>query len=86
LVSLLGVLVIVLRGDLAALAAILVNAGDISFAAALFVFGLYSALMTRRPKINPLSLIAFTTGSGALMLVPLVGWEVSVGDRLIFDS
>ncbi|MFX8957426.1 hypothetical protein ABTN31_18945, partial [Acinetobacter baumannii] len=63
-----------------------VNAGDISFAAALFVFGLYSALMTRRPKINPLSLIAFTTGSGALMLVPLVGWEVSVGDRLIFDS
>ncbi len=75
LVSLLGVLVIVLRGNLAALAAIQVNAGDISFAAALFVFGLYSALMPKRPKISPLSLIAFTTGAGALMLAPLVGWR-----------
>lgn len=86
LVSLLGVLVIVLRGDLAALAAIQVNAGDISFAAALFVFGLYSALMPKRPRINPLSLVAFTTGTGAVMLLPLVGWEISAGDRLIFDT
>jgi len=85
-VSLLGVLVIVLRGDLAALAAIQVNAGDISFAAALFVFGLYSALMPKRPRINPLSLIAFTTGMGAVMLVPLVGWEISTGDHLKFDT
>lgn len=86
LVSLLGVLVIVLRGDLAALAAIQVNAGDISFAGALFVFGLYSALMPKRPRINPLSLIAFTTGTGALMLVPLVWWEVSAGSTLTFDT
>jgi len=85
-VSLLGVLVIVLRGDLAALAAIQVNAGDISFAAALFVFGLYSALMPKRPRINPLSLIAFTTGAGAVMLIPLVGWEISTGDHLKFDT
>ncbi|MDO8977655.1 MAG: DMT family transporter [Afipia sp.] len=86
LVSLLGVLVIVLRGDLAALAAIQVNAGDISFAGALFVFGLYSALMPKRPRINPLSLIAFTTGCGGLMLLPLVGWEISAGEMLTFDT
>ncbi len=86
LVSLLGVLVIILRGDLAALATIQVNSGDISFAAALFVFGLYSALMPKRPKINPLSLIAFTTGAGAVMLIPLVGWEISSGDLLKFDT
>lgn len=86
LVSLLGVLVIILRGDLAALAAIQVNSGDISFAAALFVFGLYSALMPKRPKINPLSLIAFTTGAGAVMLIPLVGWEISSGDLLKLDA
>ena len=85
-VSLLGVLVIILRGDLAALAAIQVNSGDISFAGALFVFGLYSALMPKRPKINPLSLIAFTTGTGAVMLIPLVGWEISSGDVLKFDT
>ena len=72
--------------DLAALAAIQVNAGDISFAAALFVFGLYSALMPKRPKINPLSLISFTTGAGAVMLIPLVGWEISGGDVLKSDT
>jgi drug/metabolite transporter (DMT)-like permease len=86
LVSLLGVLVIVLRGNLAALSDIQVNSGDISFAGALFVFGLYSALMSKRPKINPLSLIAFTTGAGAVMLLPLVGWEVSAGNLLILDT
>ena len=86
LVSLLGVLIIVLRGNLAALTAIHVNAGDISFAAALFVFGLYSALMPKRPDINPLSLIAFTTGAGAVMLMPLVGWEISIGETLTFDT
>jgi hypothetical protein len=85
-VSLLGVLVIVLRGNLAALSDIQVNSGDISFAGALFVFRLYSALMSKRPKINPLSLIAFTTGAGAVMLLPLVGWEVSAGNLLILDT
>ena len=74
----------VLRGNLAALSDIQVNSGDISFAGALFVFGLYSALMSKRPKINPLSLIAFTTGAGAVMLLGLTGRYVVAGlfDRL----
>ncbi|MCE9640135.1 MAG: DMT family transporter [Betaproteobacteria bacterium] len=42
--------------------------------------------MPKRPKINPLSLIAFTTGFGALMLLPLVWWEVSAGSTLIVDT
>ena len=85
-ISLLGVLVIVLRGNFAALAAVEFNMGDVMFAAALCVFGIYSALMPKRPAMNPLSLIAFTTGCGALMLVPLVAWEVSTGKTLIFDT
>ena len=85
-ISLSGVLVIILRGDVAALAAIEFNLGDIMFAAALAVFGLYSAVMPRRPKTHPLSLIAFTTGWGALMLLPLVGWEIGNGQILKFDA
>ena len=85
-VSLLGVLVIILRGNIAALTAIEFNIGDIMFASALCVFGLYSALMPHRPAMHPLSLIAFTTGAAALMLLPLVGWEVSAGQWLIFDT
>jgi drug/metabolite transporter (DMT)-like permease len=49
------------------------------FAGALLVFGLYSALMVRRPKVHQLSLISFCTASGAALLAPLAAWEYSTG-------
>src|SRR5438270_11155847 len=69
-ISLVGVLTIILRGDFAALAGIAFNKGDVMFAACLVSFGLYSALIPRRPVTHQLSLISFTTCCGALMLVP----------------
>src|ERR1700738_5086618 len=81
-ISLLGVLTIILRGDLSTLASIQFNKGDVMFAGALVAFGLYAALMTRRPKTHQLSLISFTTGCGALVLVPLSIWEYSTGYTL----
>lgn len=80
--SLLGVLTIILRGDLTALASIKFNIGDLMFAGALLVFGLYSALMPKRPAVHLLSLITFTTGCGALLLLPFLLWEVSIGYTL----
>ncbi len=82
LISLAGVLVILLRGDMAALAGIRFNKGDLMFASSLFAFGLYSALMPRRPVTHQLSLIAFTTGCGALLLLPFSVWEFSTGFTL----
>jgi drug/metabolite transporter (DMT)-like permease len=84
-ISLVGVLTIILRGDFAALAAISFNKGDVMFAASLVSFGLYSALMPRRPVTHQLSLISFTTCCGALMLVPFAVWEYSTGAILKFD-
>jgi drug/metabolite transporter (DMT)-like permease len=84
-ISLLGVLTIILRGDFAALAGIRFNKGDVMFASALLAFGLYSALMPRRPKTHPLSLISFTTGCGALLLMPFSIWEFSTGFTLKLD-
>ena len=55
------------------------------FAASLLSFGLYSALIPRRPKTHQLSFIAFTTCCGALMLVPFSAWEFSSGATLKFD-
>src|ERR1700746_3957348 len=46
MLSLLGVLTIILRGDFSALLGIRLNRGDLMFASSLFSFGLYSALMT----------------------------------------
>jgi drug/metabolite transporter (DMT)-like permease len=85
-ISLAGVLTIVLRGDFRALASIQFNKGDVMFAGALLVFGLYSALMLRRPRMGQLSLISFTTGCGALLLLPFSIWEFSTGFTLRFDA
>ena len=85
-ISLLGVLVIILRGDLAALAGISFNKGDVMFASSLLSFGLYSALIPRRPKTHQLSLISFTTCCGAMMLVPFSLWELFSGARLQYDA
>jgi drug/metabolite transporter (DMT)-like permease len=85
-ISLAGVLTIILGGDLTALADIRFNKGDIMLAGALMSFGLYSALMPRRPVTHQLSLITFTTGCGALLLLPFAVWEYSTGFTLKFDT
>jgi drug/metabolite transporter (DMT)-like permease len=85
-ISLAGVFTIILGGDLTALADIRFNKGDIMLAGALMSFGLYSALMPRRPVTHQLSLITFTTGCGALLLLPFAVWEYSTGFTLKFDT
>jgi drug/metabolite transporter (DMT)-like permease len=81
-ISMLGVLTIILGGDLAALAHIRFNKGDVMFAGALAVFGLYSALMPRRPVTHPLSLIVATMGCGSALMLPGVLWEFFNGVTL----
>jgi drug/metabolite transporter (DMT)-like permease len=73
--SLIGVLVILLKGNLLALASLTLNGGDLIFIVALVIFGFYSAMSSRSPKIAPISFLAFTFGVGALSLMPFVGWE-----------
>jgi drug/metabolite transporter (DMT)-like permease len=85
-ISLVGVLTIILHGDIGALASVQFHKGDLMLAGALFSFGLYSALMLRRPVTHPLSLIAFTTAGGALLLLPFSIWEFSAGATLQFDA
>src|SRR5260370_23603926 len=74
--SLIGVLVILLHGDITALTSIEFNRGDIIFTVALLIFGLYSVLTLKRPKIHALSLAGFTFGCGAACLIPLLIWEL----------
>jgi drug/metabolite transporter (DMT)-like permease len=74
--SLSGVLVILLHGDPTALAGIAFNRGDVIITVALVIFGFYSVLSLKRPKISGLSFVAFTFGGGAACLVPLVIWEM----------
>jgi len=76
LLSLVGVLVILLRGDLTTLGAIEFNKGDVIFTVALVIFGLYSVLSLKRPQIHGLSFVGFTFGCVAASLVPLLTLEL----------
>ncbi|QOZ28618.1 DMT family transporter [Bradyrhizobium sp. CCBAU 51753] len=77
LLSLCGVLVILLHGDLTTLSKVEFNKGDLIFIVALAIFALYSVLTLKRPKIHGLSMAAFTFGCGALVLIPLFVWELT---------
>jgi drug/metabolite transporter (DMT)-like permease len=76
-VSLTGVLVILLHGDLSALSSIEFNKGDIIFMVALTIFAFYSVMTLKRPAIHALSFAAFTFGVGALCLIPFLIWELA---------
>ena len=77
LLSLTGVLVILLHGDLTTLKGIEFNRGDLIMTLALAIFGFYSVLSLKRPQIHALSFVGFTFGCGALCLVPQVIWELA---------
>ena len=85
-VSLAGVLVILLQGDLTTLKNIEFNIGDILFITALAIFGLYSTLSFKRPQIHGLSFVGFTFGCGAAALIPLFVWELMTRPLMQLDS
>jgi drug/metabolite transporter (DMT)-like permease len=85
-VSLTGVVVIVSHGSLAVLLGVAFNRGDIMFVIALIFYGLYTALLRKRPPIHPLSFLLVGMGGGALSLIPAVAIEVLNGHTMIFDA
>ena len=86
LLSLTGVLVILLHGDLTALAGIRFNEGDLIFIVAMVIFGLYSVMTLKRPPIHNLSLVGFTFGCGAAFLFPFWIWEVLARPAIAIDT
>ncbi len=85
-ISMIGVLIILLRGDLETLAGIQLNKGDIGYLIALTIFSLYSALSAKRPPIHPLSFLAFTCGCGALFVIPTQIWEINQGQFMAVNT
>ncbi len=84
--SLCGVLMILLHGDLTTLKNIEFNRGDLIFILALLMFGLYSVLSLKRPEIHGLSFVGFTFGAGAACLIPLYFWELAARPPIEFDA
>jgi drug/metabolite transporter (DMT)-like permease len=86
LLSLTGVLVILMHGDLTALSNINFNKGDLIFLVAMTIFSLYSVLTLKRPAIHGLSFAAFTFGTSTLFLIPLLIIELLTRPVMALDA
>ena len=80
--SLIGVVVIVTRGNPTVFAELALNPGDLVFVTALAIYALYAALLRKRPAIHFLSFLAVTVLAGALMLIPFFIAEFAAGLRM----
>lgn len=82
-ISLLGVAAIVAQGSLAVLARLDINVGDLWILGGSAIYGLYVAILRRRPAMHPLSFVAVTFGLGALMILPLMLRERALGEVIV---
>ncbi|TCT04283.1 DMT family transporter [Aquabacter spiritensis] len=84
LLSLLGVTVIICRGDLDVLLHLKPNVGDLWLLLALIIYCFYAAILRIRPPLGPLSFLAVTMGIGAIQLIPFALWEAASGQAFAF--
>jgi drug/metabolite transporter (DMT)-like permease len=78
MICILGAGLIVLRGDLKTLLTMSFVPGDLLMVIAVLLYGLYSALLRRRPAIHPLSFLSATFFLGAAGLFPVYLAELAV--------
>ena len=82
-VSVVGVMAIVSRGDLAVLAGLSLNVGDLWMLAAVLSWALYTLGLRWRPVgLHPMALLATLTVIGLMVLAPLAWWELASGASL----
>ena len=87
LISLMGVLVIVSRGDVGALLARQFNSGDLWVLAAVISWALYSVCLRWRPaELKPLNFQTMTMLIGITILTPLYGWDLAWGHTMAVNA
>ena len=82
LLALTGMIVIVARGDLAALLRLQFNPGELWIVGSALCWGLYTVLL-RRSKFGMelLPMVVLLLGAGAIAALPFYLWELYVGER-----
>ncbi len=79
LATLLGVAVVATRGDLAALAGLDFNLGDLLMLGACVVYAIYTVLLPDRPKVAGMSFFAGLSVAAFATSVPLLAAEAAAG-------
>ncbi|WP_029004231.1 DMT family transporter [Azorhizobium doebereinerae] len=86
LISLIGVVVIISRGDMDTLLHLKPNVGDMWIIVALIIYAFYTAILRVRPPLGPLSFLATIMAMGAVLLAPFMVWELASGSAVLhFD-
>jgi drug/metabolite transporter (DMT)-like permease len=85
LLSIAGVAVIVLRGDLLAIAGLTFNLGDLLILCGVVCWALYTCLLRLRPDCHPLSFLVATFAVGAAVMAPFAAREALVFPAIRFD-
>jgi len=85
-VSLLGVTVIICKGDLDLLLQLSLNKGDLFVFIAVVSYGLYSVGLRKRPSIHPMSFIFVTFLVGLICLIPLYLYEHLLIAQISFNG
>jgi len=85
-VSLLGVLAIIARGEIEALASLAFNQGDLWVLGAVLTWAVYTAFVRKRPDIHGLSFAVATFAIGSAAITPLFVAEHLSGWKLQLDA
>jgi len=80
--SMAGVVLIVLRGDLGALGSTSLNLGDLLVLGGVLCWAAYTALLRLRPALHPLSFLTATFVIGVIAMGPLAAGEWMQGERI----
>lgn len=82
-ISLVGVLIIVSRGDPSVIASLRIGAGELLVLAAVACYALYSVLLRFAPAgVPPLVFLAATFLPAVILMTPFWVWEMAQGRRL----
>jgi drug/metabolite transporter (DMT)-like permease len=82
LISLIGVLTIVAKGDGQRLASLNFNGGDLVIIGNMMLFGVYSACLRLKPAVHWLTFSVALAAVSCVANVPLAAWEMSQGEFL----
>ncbi|KKC23814.1 DMT family transporter [Sphingomonas sp. SRS2] len=80
-VSTIGVVIVIIKADISALADLRLGLGDLLVLAAVVTWSLYTSLLRLKPPVHALSLLSATFLIGALCMAPLAAVEWAAGDR-----
>lgn len=83
LISSLGVLTIITRGDLQTLRNIDFNHGDVIILGNMILFAVYSCVLRKLPELHWMTFIFLIAAISAISLAPLAVWELASGQQFV---